>query len=187
MDEEYKKMHERLGAKQEEGVTSGVSRGVPHEEEVQGAWMHRLASSIMRDGKRRLAESMVKEVCLRMRQQGVEDPVSHRVRLRESVMPVVETVSVKRGGASYPVPHPRPRSRQRSLSVRWVVEGARASRKKGKDRSMVMALYSEFKAIENDRAAGGVKQVLTSHAMNKKVTMHRTAKSNRVFAHRRWR
>ena len=144
----------------------------------------------MKDGKRRTAEARIHERLRRLRVHGHSDPVGLVCSALDAVMPSVETVSVKRGGASYQVPHPLSPSRAQSLAVRWVVEGARArvSKSKGKgSRGIASALASEFMAIDTDVKGGEGTKNLVSHAMNKKVARHRTAKANRVFAHLRWR
>lgn len=162
---------------------------------VSKGWRDRRVSVIMKDGKRRTAEARIEERLRKLRHQGVTDPVALVTSALEAVMPSVETVSVKRGGASYQVPHPLSPSRARSLAVRWVVEGARirVSKSKGKKgaQGIASALASEFMAIDADMKtvmkSGEASKNVVSHAMNKKVARHRTAKANRVFAHLRWR
>jgi small subunit ribosomal protein S7 len=151
-------------------------------------WRRRRTMVLMVDGKRSVAESRVNDARRRLRESGHQDPALSVANAREAVMPSVETVSVKRGGASYQVPHPRHQSRRQSLAVRWVVEGARSRVRKGIGISR--ALANEVHAIGQDLAvmkAEGTAKTPSSFAMNKKASRHRTAKANRVFAHLRWR
>jgi len=71
------------------------------------------------------------------------------------------------------------------------MEGARQrvakQSKQAKGLGMASALAREIKAIMNDVSREGKVSSVSSYAMNKKLTRHRMAKSNRVFAHLRWR
>jgi small subunit ribosomal protein S7 len=113
--------------------------------------------------------------------------------------PSVETVSVKRGGAAYQVPIPIHERRQISLSVRWLLQSSMERMKKEKwhrfsDARIIESLFvlRDLSLLErkeqSSNAANDPSDIdLKSFSMAKKISMHRMAKSNRVFAHRRWR
>ncbi len=90
----------------------------------------------------------------------------------ENVKPSVEVRSKRVGGATYQVPVPVNKDRQRSLSIRWLIQAARA--KKGKP--MHLRLAEEFMAAY--RREGD--------AMLKRENTIKMAESNKAFAHFAW-
>ena len=79
-------------------------------------------------------------------------------------------VKAKRiGGAVYQIPIEVKPKRQQSLSVRWVLEGAR----KKKGQPMYKRLASELMDAFNE----------TGYAFGKREEAHRMAQSNKAFAH----
>ena len=76
------------------------------------------------------------------------------------------------GGWTYQVPVGVPPPRQLSLSIRWLIDFAKARGEK----SMVDKLAGELMDAANNR--GG--------AMKKKEDTHRMAEANKAFSHYRW-
>jgi hypothetical protein len=80
-----------------------------------------------------------------------------------------------------------------SLAVRWLLEGAALRVKKdrvpGMDAGLMLeGLYVLRDALSLSSAAGDTDlKDRKSYSMPKRLSMHKTAKQNRVFAHRRWR
>jgi len=129
----------------------------------------------------------------------VYDPKWRRGEAIRVLIPSVETISVKRGGAAYQVPIPIHSQRSLSLAIRWLIQGSKERRRKDKGGPFVHARLVEALYVLRDesiRSSSGFKAGEThsgasvdrkSHSLPKKLAMHRVAKSNRVFAHRRWR
>ena len=90
----------------------------------------------------------------------------------DNTRPMLEVRSRRVGGATYQVPiEVRPQRRQ-SLSIRWLIDAARAR----SETSMREKLAGEFIDAANQRG----------NAIKKKEDTHRMAEANRAFAHYRW-
>lgn len=90
----------------------------------------------------------------------------------EHVKPSVEVRSKRVGGATYQVPMQVNKTRQQSLSIRWIINAARA--KAG--RPMFLRLSDELMAAY--RREG--------EAMTKRENTIKMADSNKAFAHFAW-
>ncbi len=100
------------------------------------------------------------------------EPVDVFIQAVENVKPTVEVRSKRVGGATYQVPMQVNRIRQQSLSIRWIINAARA--KAG--RPMFLRLADEFMAAY--RREG--------EAMTKRENTIKMADSNKAFAHFAW-
>lgn len=89
-----------------------------------------------------------------------------------NVKPMIEVRSRRIGGASYQVPTQVTAKRRQSLSIRWILQAARA--KKGKPMSQRLA--SEL--IDAYKGQGS--------AMTTRENVHRMAEANKAFAHFAW-
>jgi small subunit ribosomal protein S7 len=87
----------------------------------------------------------------------------------DNVKPAVEIKSKRVGGATYQVPVRVESVRQQALSIRWIIQAARA--KKG--RPMFLRLADELLAAS--RREG--------EAFTKRENVHRMADANKAFAH----
>lgn len=157
--------------------------------------LDRRQKEIMKGGNASRAESIVTDCMIRLRVHfHTIAPEIYVTRARTGLMPVIETCTVKRGGASYQVPQPIHINRRESLAVRWLVEASRRRLKKDKTHGMGEALALEVISVIQDIAACNANTAkgattlptLQTHSMNKLVGVHRVAKANRVFSHRRW-
>lgn len=129
-------------------------------------------NTIMKEGKKSLAEKIVLGAMERVKTKAKEDPLKMFEKAVENVKPMLETKSRRVGGATYQVPIEVPMSRSTSLSVRWLI---RFARERG-SKSMVEKLSAEIIDAVNNR--GG--------AVKKKEDIHKMAEANRAFAHYRW-
>jgi small subunit ribosomal protein S7 len=101
-----------------------------------------------------------------------EDALGVFKRAIENTRPNVEVRSRRVGGATYQVPVEVRPQRRLSLSMRWLIESARARAEK----SMEEKLAAELIDAANNRGT----------AIKKKEDTHRMAEANRAFAHYRW-
>ena len=129
-------------------------------------------NTILKKGKKNLAQKIVYTAMERVKQKAKEDPLKMFEKAVENVRPVLETKSRRVGGATYQVPIEVSLNRSTSLAVRWLVRYARD--RAGK--SMEEKLSAEVLDAVSNR--GG--------AVKKKEDIHKMAESNRAFAHYRW-
>jgi len=129
-------------------------------------------NTVMKEGKKSLAEKIVLRSMERVKTKAKEDPLKMFEKAVENVKPMLETKSRRVGGATYQVPIDVSLNRSTSLAVRWLI---RFARERG-GKSMVEKLSAEIIDAVNSR--GG--------AIKKKEDIHKMAEANRAFAHYRW-
>jgi small subunit ribosomal protein S7 len=133
----------------------------------------RLISTVMRRGKKSIAERIVYTAIDKSR-EGTDtvDPLETLNKAIENVKPRLEVKSRRVGGATYQVPMEVPSDRQVALAMRWIVNFAKSR----KGVPMENALAYELR----DAATG------QGNAIKKRDDMHKMAQANRAFAHFRW-
>lgn len=132
----------------------------------------KFVNTIMKKGKKSLAEKIIYEAMERAKQKAKGDPLKMFEKAVENVRPLLETKSRRVGGATYQVPIEVAFNRSTSLAVRWILRYARD--RSGK--SMIDKLAAEITDAVNNR--GG--------AVKKREDTHRMAEANRAFAHYKW-
>ena len=130
-------------------------------------------NTVMKEGKRSTAESILYRAFDIIKEKTGEDPVKVFKKAVDNVKPSLEVKSRRVGGSNYQVPVEVNPNRRLSLSIRWIV-GFATSRGDGK--TMHEKLANEFMDAANLR--GG--------AVKKKEDTHRMAEANKAFAHYRW-
>ena len=134
--------------------------------------MARLISTIMRSGKKSLAERIVYQAIEKSREGSDSvDPLETLHKALENTKPRLEVKSRRVGGATYQVPVEVSQERQVSLAMRWIVTYA-----KNRRGTMMDNLAAEIK----DAALG------QGSAIKKREDTHKMAQANRAFAHFRW-
>ena len=134
--------------------------------------MAQLISTIMRSGKKSLAERIVYQAIEKSREGSDSvDPLETLHKALENTKPRLEVKSRRVGGATYQVPVEVSQERQVSLAMRWIVTYA-----KNRRGTMVDNLAAEIK----DAALG------QGSAIKKREDTHKMAQANRAFAHFRW-
>ena len=129
-------------------------------------------NSIMYDGKKSAAESIVYGALAMIEAKTKQGPLPVFEQALENVMPTIEVRSRRVGGATYQVPVEVRSSRRTALAMRWVIEFAR---KRGEN-TMPRKLAAEL--IDASESRGG--------AIKKREETHRMAEANKAFAHYRW-
>lgn len=132
-------------------------------------YQEKLVNCIMKDGKKELARRILKDMFDELNRMGSEDVLKTFESALANATPTMECRGKRIGGAVYQIPIEVKPKRQTSLSIRWILEGARA--KKG------MPMYKRL-AIEIMDASHD-----NGHATNKKKESHRMADANKAFAH----
>jgi small subunit ribosomal protein S7 len=132
----------------------------------------KFVNSIMNRGKKSTAEAILYGSLDIVTAKTKEDSLGVFKRALENTRPTVEVRSRRVGGATYQVPVEVRPQRRLSLSMRWLIEAARARSEK----SMEEKLAAELMDAANNRGT----------AIKKKEDTHRMAEANRAFAHYRW-
>ncbi|MBO0742118.1 MAG: 30S ribosomal protein S7 [Hyphomicrobiaceae bacterium] len=136
------------------------------------AVVSKFMNSIMRQGKKSVAENIVYGALDRMQSRAKSDPIQLFHSALENVMPAVEVRSRRVGGATYQVPvEVRPERRQ-ALAIRWLIAAARGRN----ENTMEERLSAELLDAANNRGT----------AVKKREDTHKMAEANRAFSHYRW-
>ena len=135
--------------------------------------MTRFINTVMRDGKRSTAESILYGSFDIIKDRTSDDPLKVFKKALENVKPSLEVKSRRVGGSNYQVPVEVNPNRRLSLSIRWLVGYAR---ERGDGKTMHEKLANELLDASNLR--GG--------AVKKREDVHRMAEANKAFAHYRW-
>ncbi len=132
----------------------------------------RFINSLMRRGKRSLAERIFYESIERIENVTGGEGVATFEKAVNNVKPQVEVKSRRVGGATYQVPVEVSRNRSTALAIRWLILHA----KERPEHTMAQRLAAELLAASRGEGA----------AIKKKDDTHRMAEANKAFAHYRW-
>jgi small subunit ribosomal protein S7 len=129
-------------------------------------------NSLMKDGKKSAAESIVYGAFDIVEAKIKQDPITVFHTALDNIRPAVEVRSRRVGGATYQVPVEVRTDRQQALAIRWLIDSAR---KRGEN-TMRERLSGELMDAVNGRG----------QAVKKREDTHRMADANRAFSHYRW-
>jgi len=129
-------------------------------------------NSVMRDGKKSVAETIVYGAFEVIEGKLKSDPLGVFKQALENVAPAIEVRSRRVGGATYQVPVEVRSERRQALAIRWIITAARGRN----DKTMVDRLSAELIDASNNRG----------NAVKKREDTHRMAEANRAFSHYRW-
>jgi small subunit ribosomal protein S7 len=132
----------------------------------------RFVNAMLLCGRKSVAERVFYSALDRIAEKTNEDPLGVFKKALDNVRPLVEVRSRRVGGATYQVPVEVRPVRRASLSMRWILQAARARSEK----SFVQRLSAELIDAANGRG----------NAMRKREDTHRMAEANKAFAHYRW-
>jgi len=132
----------------------------------------KFVNSLMRKGKKSTAESILYRSLDLIKKKTEEEPIKVFEKAIDNVRPVIEVKSRRVGGSTYQVPVEVRSNRRLSLSMRWVINYAKARSEK----TMEAKLAGELLDAANNRGA----------AIKKKEDTHKMAEANKAFAHYRW-
>ena len=128
--------------------------------------------SIMRDGKKSIAESILYDAMDIIEEKTKEPAIKIFEQALENAKPMIEVKSRRVGGSTYQVPTEIRPSRRTALGIRWIIDFARKRSEKG----MVNKLSAELLDAANKRGS----------SIKKKEDTHKMAEANKAFAHYRW-
>tara|TARA_B100001245_G_C22747751_1_gene362271 strand:+ start:396 stop:776 length:381 start_codon:yes stop_codon:yes gene_type:complete len=126
----------------------------------------------MLNGKQTTAQRIVFSALDEVENQAHRPGIEIFEQAVRNATPMIEVRSRRVGGATYQVPTEVRHERRMALSMRWIIQAARAR----SGRPMARRLAEEF--MEASRGQGT--------AVKRKEDLHRMAEANRAFAHYKW-
>ena len=132
----------------------------------------RLVNTIMLDGKKGTAQSILYGAFDRIKEQTGREPIEVFEEALNNIMPVLEVRSRRIGGQNYQVPVEVRPERKSTLGLRWLIQYARLRGEK----TMEERLAKEI--LDASQGLGA--------AVKKREDTHRMAEANKAFAHYRW-
>ena len=131
-----------------------------------------LVNTILLDGKKSIAETIVYGALEGAKQKTGSDPVVTLKRALDNIKPALEVKSRRVGGATYQVPIEVKPGRATTLALRWLIQYSRGRREK----TMTERLMNELLDASNGLGA----------SVKRREDTHKMAESNKAFAHYRW-
>ncbi len=129
-------------------------------------------NSLMRKGKKSLAERILYGSFEIIRGRTGDDPLPVFKRAVENIKPSLEVKSRRVGGSTYQIPVEVRPSRRMTLAIRWLIQHARDR----SERTMQDRLAAELLDASNR----------TGLSWKKREDTHKMAEANKAFAHYRW-
>jgi small subunit ribosomal protein S7 len=129
-------------------------------------------NSLMFEGKKSAAESIVYGALARIEQKAKRDGIELFHEALTNVKPAIEVRSRRVGGATYQVPVEVRNERRQALAIRWIITAARGRN----ENTMEERLSGELLDAANNRGT----------AVKKREDTHKMAEANRAFSHYRW-
>ncbi|MGL6125420.1 MAG: 30S ribosomal protein S7 [Metamycoplasmataceae bacterium] len=132
----------------------------------------KLINTIMLDGKKSTAESILYSAFEIIKQKTNEEPIEVFKKAVENITPQLEVRTRRIGGTNYQVPSEVSARRKQTLTLRWLINYSRLRTEK----TMDLRLANEI--IDASKGMGG--------SVKKKEDTHKMAEANKAFAHFRW-
>ena len=151
---------------------AGIARKTKYEETPVNRTTVRFHAKLMSDGKRRLAERILRQALARAEASARRPGLEVMESALRNATPIIEVKPRRVGGATYQVPVEIRADRRGSLAMRWIIEAAR----KRPGKSMADRLAGELVDAMNN--AGG--------AVRRKEETHKMAEANKAFSHYKW-
>ena len=131
-----------------------------------------LVSRILQSGKKSVAQRVVYTALEIITSKTEENPILILEKAVKNVTPQVEVKARRVGGSTYQVPIEIRAYRGTNISLKWIIEFAKARSGKG----MAFKLANEI--LDASKEGGG--------AIRKKEQTHKMAEANKAFAHFRY-
>ena len=132
----------------------------------------RLVNTIMLDGKKGIAQSILYGAFDRIKEATGREPIDVFNDAMENIMPVLEVRSRRIGGQNYQVPVEVRPERKTTLGLRWLINYARLRGEKTMEEKLAKEIMD---------AANGV-----GASVKKREDTHKMAEANKAFAHYKW-
>ena len=132
----------------------------------------KLVNNIMLDGKKGVAQKIVYGAFDEVAEKSGKDAIEVFEEAMNNIMPQLEVIARRIGGATYQVPIEVRPDRRQALALRWRTLYSR----KRSEKTMKERLANEILDASNNTGA----------SVKKKEDMHKMAEANKAFAHYRW-
>ncbi len=150
-------------------TTKSLKRVVEPDLKYGNVMVTKMTNKMMRDGKKRLAESLLYAALESAEAKSKQPAVEVFETAIKNVAPSVMVKAKRIGGATYQVPMEVRGDRKVHLAMMWILAAART--KKGKS-------FDQLLADELLNAYNG-----TGDAIKKREDVHKMAEANKAFAH----
>lgn len=135
----------------------------------------KLINRVMVSGKKSIATRHVYQALKSLESKSGQKGLDILLTALSNIKPKTEVRSRRIGGAAYQVPMPVSPRRQFALSIRWLIEYAKA-----RDNKEYHTFAEKLAAEITDAAAG------QGGAIKKRDDIHKMAEANKAFSHFRW-
>jgi len=150
-----------------------IKRKKPEKDAVYNSIVvQRFINKIMFDGLKSKAETIFYTSIKRASENIKKDPLEIFEKALGNVTPLMEVKSRRVGGATYQVPVEVSKERGQALAMNWLRDAAYERPGKSMSEKLTLELLDAYGNV------GGAKK--------KQENMHKTAESNKAFAHFRW-
>lgn len=138
----------------------------------QSKLVTRIVNTIMLDGKKGTAQSILYGAFIRVKEATGREPIDVFNEALNNISPAIEVRSRRVGGQNYQVPVEVRAVRKQTLGLRWLIQYARLRNEK----TMEERLAKEI--LDASQGLGA--------AVKKRDDVYRMAEANKAFAHYRW-
>ncbi len=149
-----------------------VKRDVLPDPIYQSKLVTRIVNTIMIDGKKGTAQSILYGAFNRVKEVTGREPIEVFNEALNNIMPVLEVRSRRIGGQNYQVPTEVRASRKQTLGLRWLINYARLRNEKTMEERLAKEIMDASQGL--------------GAAVKKREDVHRMAEANKAFAHYRW-
>ncbi|MGD0274909.1 MAG: 30S ribosomal protein S7 [Syntrophales bacterium] len=149
-----------------------AKREILPDPKFQNKLVAKFINSLMKRGKKSVAESILYGAFDIIEKRIKESPVEVFEKAVNNVKPIIEVKSRRVGGSTYQVPTEVPTTRRLALGIRWLILHATERTEK----TMREKLAGELIDAANNRGA----------AIKKRESVHKMAEANKAFAHYRF-
>ena len=129
----------------------------------------RFVNNLMYNGKKNISFEIFYDALDKVEKKTQEPGIEAWKKALANVMPSVEVRSRRVGGATFQIPSEVRPDRKISLSIKWLIQYARAR----KEKSMAEKLSNEIIAAAKGEGA----------AVKKREDVHKMAEANKAFSH----
>ena len=144
----------------------------PPDAKYSNVWVQKMINSVMKAGKKSVAERIVYTALTTVADRTKEDAAHVFEQAIRNVMPALEVRPRRVGGATYQIPLEVRPARQLSLAMRWMLDSARSR----SGRAMSERLSAEILDAYQEQGP----------AIKRRDDTHRMAEANKAFVHYRW-
>jgi small subunit ribosomal protein S7 len=150
-------------------VTKSFKRHLEPDIKYNNVMVAKMINKIMRNGKKRLAETLVYDAFDVIAEKSKQDPLAVFESAIKNVSPQMQIKAKRVGGANYQVPVEVRGDRKTHLAMTWILDSARSKSGVSFDKRLADELMN---AANN-----------TGDAIKKREDTHRMAEANKAFAH----